>query len=227
MLPQQLLKRRLLQQLKRLKKRLPLKKIQLKSLLQNNPRIRHRHKLHNPRPHRLRPLIIQTTQTAERQKKETTTKKPETTTTTQAPTPQRDYGAAATFLSLLNSYRASLGLSQLGTEGFMQEHAMKRANDIITDYSHNQHGHDGNAGCPTKYVERLGFEVRIYIAGGECIYRNPGMTPAQALAGFQASSGHNAILTADYTHAGVGVVSYNGTNHYVVVMYSPAQGIDD
>ena len=49
---------------------------------------------------------------------------PEICETCNPPTPQRDYGEAATLLSLINSYRASLGLSQFRVEGFMQEYSM-------------------------------------------------------------------------------------------------------
>lgn len=154
------------------------------------------------------------------------------------PTPSRDYNYAATFLSLLNSYRASLGLGTLQMEGFMQEFAMQRANDLTYDYSHTNHGHNSLAGCPVITVteelpeyDEYGCptgktitdvsQMYKYVCAGECIYRNPDMTPAEALAGFKASSGHNAILTyAQATHVGIGVVVYDGVVHYAVETYT-------
>jgi len=151
-----------------------------------------------------------------------TTQKSATTTTTKAPaSPERNYGYASQFLSLLNSYRASLGLSQLGMEGFMQEHCMQRANDLITDFSHNYHGHSPIDGCP--YItDQFGDNIPAYLGRGECIGGTMPANPAAMLASFQNSSAHNAILTnPEATHVGVGVVSYNGNDYYCVNTYSP------
>lgn len=162
-----------------------------------------------------------------------------TATTTQASaSPERNYGYASQFLSLLNSYRASLGLSQLGMEGFMQEHCMQRAYDLTYDFSHNTHGRDPLAGCPTitktdeipeydAYGAPTGntvkdtYQTYAYGANGECIGGTVPASPSAMLESFKASGQHNAILTKPgATHVGIGVVSYNGNDYYCVVTYT-------
>lgn len=108
----------------------------------------------------------------------------------------------ARVVELVNQERAKQGLSPLSTMPSLTAAANIRAPELVTLFSHNRP--DGTQ-CFTAFKEA---KVTGYFTAGENIAAGYS-TPEAVMNGWMNSPGHRAnILTADFTHIGVGY--YNG-----------------
>ncbi len=123
-------------------------------------------------------------------------------------------GYAAAVVDLVNQQRAAAGLGSLTATSELNAAATKRAQEIISTFSHSRP--DGSS-CFTV----LGDYGIAYMACGENIAAGQS-TPESVMNSWMNSDGHRAnILSGDYSHIGVGFVkSDSGYGYYWVQLFT-------
>ncbi len=123
---------------------------------------------------------------------------------------------AGQVVALVNSLRASLGLSAWTVDPLLTYAAQSHANWIV---STGQYGHTGEGGStPQDRALAAGYAGSVaenYVAG-------TGLTPAGAVDWWRNSGIHYATLTSSAQHVGVGVARSGGTILYVLVAGRPS-----
>jgi uncharacterized protein YkwD len=118
---------------------------------------------------------------------------------------------------LLTAIRHARG-DTIATSGLLTAVAQRRSQQIVTDYSHNDHG----ARAP---LDGLRFgEVLAYNSYPD------DLTVATAVHQWMESPGHRGILLGRWTHVGVGVTA-SGPSHYYAAIFAtlpipPVPGTD-
>ena len=112
-------------------------------------------------------------------------------------------------VALVNQERAAQGLSALTVDTTLQSAAMVRAEEIVTLFSHTRPDYTS---CFTVLQD---FEI-CYTAAGENIAMGQ-TSPQEVMTAWMNSEGHRAnILTAEYTHIGIGYYEdENGYDYWV------------
>ncbi|MBR5897110.1 MAG: hypothetical protein IKZ39_05790 [Lachnospiraceae bacterium] len=115
-------------------------------------------------------------------------------------------GFAAQVIALVNSERAAQGLEPLTEDPVLSQAAQKRAEEIVTSFSHTRP--DGR-GCDTVVGE---FGLSYYYIGENIAAGYS--SPANVITGWMNSPGHRAnILHENYGHIGVGCLYADGTGY--------------
>lgn len=120
---------------------------------------------------------------------------------------QTDSGYAGEVLKLVNQERAKAGLGALTTNATLQKAANKRAQEIVSSFSHTRP--DGRS-----FSTVLGEYGISYRASGENIAWGQ-KTPSEVMNGWMNSSGHRAnILGSQFGKVGIGVYKGNDGRIY-------------
>lgn len=123
---------------------------------------------------------------------------------------------AGQVVALVNSLRASLGLSAWAVDPILMAVAQNHANWMVAT---GQYGHTGEGGStPQDRALAAGYAGSVaenWVAG-------PGMTPAGAVDWWRNSGIHYATLTSTAQHVGVGVVRGSRGTVYVLVAGRPS-----
>ncbi len=133
-----------------------------------------------------------------------------------APRAQAQGDLAGQIVALVNSLRASLGLSSWTIDLTLMAVAQNHANWMVAT---GQYGHTGEGGStPQDRALAAGYAGSVaenWVAG-------PGMTPAGAVDWWRNSGIHYATLTSTAQHVGVGVVRGSRGTVYVLVAGRPS-----
>ena len=133
-----------------------------------------------------------------------------------APRAQAQGDLAGQVVALVNSLRASLGLSAWTVDPTLMAVAQNHANWMVAT---GQYGHTGEGGStPQDRALAAGYAGSVaenWVAG-------PGMTPAGAVDWWRNSGIHYATLTSTAQHVGVGVVRGSRGTVYVLVAGRPS-----
>lgn len=123
---------------------------------------------------------------------------------------------AGQVVALVNSLRASLGLSAWTVDPILMAVAQNHVNWMVAT---GQYGHTGEGGStPQDRALAAGYAGSVaenWVAG-------PGMTPAGAVDWWRNSGIHYATLTSTAQHVGVGVVRGSRGTVYVLVAGRPS-----
>ncbi|MFA9465559.1 MAG: CAP domain-containing protein [Velocimicrobium sp.] len=111
-------------------------------------------------------------------------------------------------LQLVNQERAKAGLGELSTNDTLQKAANKRAEEIVTSFSHTR---PNGQSCFTVLDE---YNISYLAAGENIAYGQK--SPSEVMDGWMNSSGHRAnILGSQFGKVGIGVYqSSNGTYYW-------------
>lgn len=118
--------------------------------------------------------------------------------------------AQGDLISLINAYRSSNGLQQVSSNGALTAAATWMAGDMAAK---NYIGHVSSDGrSPTQRLSAFGYPATSMFTG-EDLGAGFG-TASAALAGWQASAAHNAVLlNPNYDAVGIGLM-YNASSTY-------------
>lgn len=139
-----------------------------------------------------------------------TTTKPTTTksTTTAAQTVSRVTGFESEMLTIINQYRAEVGVAPLATTTALNNAAAERAKETIESFSHTRP--DGSE-CFTILDE---FKISYGTAGENIAWGQRNVS--SVMTAWYNSEGHKTNMqNSKFGHVGFGCYTYNGTRYWV------------